>query len=225
MIAATSNYTQHPKRATMRLILVRHGETPWNVTLQYQGQANVPLNERGHEQARRVAERLRRLEPQVLYSSDITRAWQTAEIIGAAVGRTPVPMPELREIDVGQWEGLTPEELYRRFPDHMAEYRRDPARTVRLGGESYAQLQARALVALNHIQATHAQGTIVVAVSHGGTIRALLCHVIGLDLANFGRMWLDNGSLTELRLGRNGWRLMRLNDAAHVEEMVAEGGE
>lgn len=209
----------------MRLILVRHGETPWNVTLQYQGQANIPLNERGHEQARRAAERLRHLEVRALYSSDIARAWQTAETIGGALGLIPVPMPELREIDVGQWEGLTPEELYRRFPDHMAEYRRDPARTVRLGGESYAQLQARALVALNHIQERHDQGEIIVAVSHGGTIRALLCHVIGLDLANFGRMWLDNGSLTELRLGRNGWRLMRLNDAAHVEEMVAEGGE
>jgi broad specificity phosphatase PhoE len=136
-----------------------------------------------------------------------------------------VALPELREIDVGQWEGLTPEELYRRFPDHMAEYRRDPARTVRLGGESYAQLQARALIALQQIQDQHQHGDIVAAVSHGGTIRALLCHVIGLDLDRFGRMWIDNGSLTELRLGRNGWRLMRLNDNAHVEEMIAEGGE
>jgi len=209
----------------MRLIFVRHGETPWNVTLQYQGQGNVPLNERGQEQARRAAERLRRFEVAALYSSDIVRAWQTAEIVGAALGRTPVAMPELREIDVGQWEGHTPEELYRRFPDHMAEYKRDPARTVRIGGESYAQLQARALVALTYLQETHQQGETIVAVSHGGTIRALLCHVIGLDLGLFGRMWLDNGSLTEFRLGRNGWRLMRLNDAAHVEGIIAEGGE
>ncbi|GAB4435404.1 MAG: histidine phosphatase family protein [Chloroflexi bacterium OHK40] len=209
----------------MRLLFVRHGETPWNVTLQYQGQANIPLNERGHEQARRVAARLAPLGAVALYSSDLARAWQTAETIGATLGLAPVAMPELREIDVGQWEGLTPEELYRRFPDHMAEYRRDPARTVRIGGESYAQLQARALVALNRLQETHRQGDVVVAVSHGGTIRALLCHVIGLDLANFGRMWLDNGSITELRLGRNGWRLMRLNDAAHVEGLIAEGGE
>jgi broad specificity phosphatase PhoE len=209
----------------MRIILVRHGETPWNVTLQYQGQANVPLNERGLEQARRAAQRLAPYGATGLYSSDITRAWQTAEVIGAALGLRPTAVPELREIDVGQWEGLTPEELYRRFPDHMAEYRRDPARTVRLGGESYAQLQARALVALTRIQEAQQQGDVVVAVSHGGTIRALLCHVIGLDLGNFGRMWLDNGSLTELRLGRNGWRLMRLNDNAHVEDMVAEGGE
>lgn len=209
----------------MRLILVRHGETPWNVTLQYQGQGNVPLNERGREQARRAAARLARYGVGALYSSDVVRAWETAELIGTTLGLSPRAMPELREIDVGQWEGLTPEELYRRFPDHMAEYRRDPARTVRLGGESYAQLQERALVALNQIQAHHEADAVVAAVSHGGTIRALLCHVIGLDLGNFGRMWLDNGSLTELRLGRNGWRLMRLNDNAHVEEMIAEGGE
>jgi broad specificity phosphatase PhoE len=209
----------------MRLIFVRHGETPWNVTLQYQGQGNVPLNERGQEQARRAAARLARYEVAALYSSDIVRAWQTAEIVGEALRLAPQAMPELREIDVGQWEGLTPEELYRRFPDHMAEYKRDPARTVRLGGESYAQLQERALLALTRLQESHRQGETVVAISHGGTIRALLCHVIGLDLGLFGRMWLDNGSLTEFRLGRNGWRLMRLNDNAHVEDMVAEGGE
>ncbi|WP_129671709.1 histidine phosphatase family protein [Candidatus Chloroploca sp. Khr17] len=209
----------------MRLILVRHGETPWNVTLQYQGQGQVPLNERGREQARRAADRVARYGATALYSSDLARAWESAELIGAVIGQTPVAMPQLREIDVGQWEGLTPEELYRRFPDHMAEYRRDPARTVRLGGESYAQLQARALQALMQIQEQHKPDDVVVAVSHGGTIRALLCHVIGLDLANFGRMWLDNGSLTELRMGRNGWRLLRFNDNAHVEDMVAEGGE
>ena len=134
-------------------------------------------------------------------------------------------MPQLREIDVGQWEGYTPEELYRRFPDHMREYERDPARTVRIGGESYAQLQQRALVALTQIEEQHQQGDTVLIVSHGGTIRAVLCHVIGLDLIYFGRMWLDNGSFTELRNGSNGWRLLRLNDAAHLEGTDLASGE
>ena len=209
----------------MRIIFVRHGETEWNVTLQYQGHAGVPLNERGFEQARISAERLRRLEATALYASDVVRAWQTAETIGQLLKLTPKPMPDLREIDVGQWEGLTPEELYRRFPEHMREYERDPARTVRIGGESYAQLQARALLALQAIEAAHGPDETVIAVSHGGTIRALLCHIIGLDLINFGKMWLDNGSFTELRRGRSGWRLTRLNDAAHLVGTVYEGGE
>ena len=100
----------------------------------------------------------------------------------------------------------------------MQAFARDPARTVRLGGESYAQLQQRALTALTTILAAHPGDTTVLAVSHGGTIRAMLCHVIGLDLAHFGRLWIDNGSLTELRHGAHGWRLLRLNDAAHLEE-------
>lgn len=209
----------------MRLILIRHGETDWNVTLKYQGQSQVPLNAQGRRQAELTAERLRRLQATALYASDITRAWETGMIIGAALNITLQPMPELREIDVGQWEGLTPEELYRRFPEHMAEYERDPARTVRLGGESYAQLQSRSLVALKRIQETYKLNDTILAVSHGGTIRALLCHVIGLDLIYFGRLWLDNGSLTELRYKENGWRLVRLNDAAHLEGLTREGGE
>lgn len=209
----------------MHIIFIRHGETDWNSSLRYQGHGMIPLNQRGRDQARKAGERLKRYGATALYTSDITRAAETAAIIGDIVGLEAQPMPNLREIDVGQWEGLTPEELYRRYPDHMREYDRDPARTVRLGGESYAQLQERALAALNDIQAAHPGDETVLAVSHGGTIRALLCHVIGLDLINFGRMWLDNGSFTELRSSTSGWRLLRLNDAAHLEGMVFAKGE
>jgi alpha-ribazole phosphatase len=209
----------------MRLILIRHGETEWNATLRYQGHSDIPLNERGREQARITGGRLARYEATALYTSDILRAVETATLIGESVKLPPQTLPDLREIDVGQWEGLTPEELYRRYPDHMREFERDPARTVRLGGESYAQLQARALNALNAIHAAHRSDETVLAVSHGGTIRALLCHVIGLDLIYFGRMWIDNGSLTELRYGSHGWRLIRLNDAAHLEGMGLAKGE
>lgn len=209
----------------MRLIFIRHGETEWNASLRYQGHANIPLNERGRAQARAAAERLSQANAVAIYTSDLERAAETAAIIGAPLGLQPEVMPQLREIDVGQWEGYTPEELYRRFPDHMREYERDPARTVRIGGESYAQLQQRALVALNQIEEKHQQGDTVLIVSHGGTIRAVLCHVIGLDLIYFGRMWLDNGSFTELRNGASGWRLLRLNDAAHLEGTDLASGE
>jgi alpha-ribazole phosphatase/probable phosphoglycerate mutase len=209
----------------MRLLFIRHGETEWNATLRYQGKANIPLNERGRAQARAAADRLARYGATALYTSDLARAAETADLIGQHLGLQPIPMPELREIDVGHWEGYTPEELYRRFPEHMREYDRDPARTVRLGGESYAQLQQRALIALKQIQQAHRPNDTILAVSHGGTIRSLLCDVIGLDLAHFGRMWLDNGSLTELRLGSHGWRLLRLNDAAHLEGTDLASGE
>lgn len=156
----------------MRLILVRHGETDWNAALRYQGQANVPLNRRGREQAKLLAARLKPRGAVALYTSDLARAQETAEILGAELKLTPQALPDLREIDVGQWEGLTPEELYRRFPDHMRQYECDPARTVRIGGESYLQLQERALRALKQIENNHSSDQVVIAVSHGGTIRA-----------------------------------------------------
>lgn len=211
----------------MRLLLIRHGETDWNVTLQYQGHAPIPLNEQGRRQAHRVADRLaRRGDATALYASDIARAWETAAIISAAVGLSPQPIPELREIDVGQWEGLTPDELHQRYPDHMREYEQDPAHTVRLGGESYAQMQSRVLAGIQRLQETHHLDETVLAVSHGGAIRTLICHVLNLDLHYFGRMWLDNGSITELRYTtKYGWRLIRLNDAAHLEGKMVEGGE
>jgi phosphoserine phosphatase len=201
----------------MRLILIRHCETDTNAALRYGGQANVPLNERGRAQAQMTGARLARTSAAALYTSDIARAAQTAEIVGAAVGLAPQPLPELREIDVGQWEALTPEELYRRFPDHMQAFAHDPARLVRAGGESYAQLQQRALTALDTIRAAQPGNTTALAVAHGGVIRALLCHVIGLGLADFGHLRLDEGSLTELHHGAHGWRLIRLNDAAHLD--------
>jgi alpha-ribazole phosphatase len=199
----------------MNLLLVRHGETEWNATLRYQGHAQIPLNQRGRTQAMRVGERLAAENVVALYTSDLLRAHETATIVGEALKLRAEALPDLREIDVGQWEGLTPEELYRRYPEHMQEFDRDPARTVRLGGESYAQLQQRALQALQLIETRHSDGT-VVAVSHGGTIRALLCHVIGLDLGYFGRIWLDNGSISELRYRKGSWRLLGLNDRCHL---------
>jgi alpha-ribazole phosphatase/probable phosphoglycerate mutase len=96
---------------------------------------------------------------------------------------------------------------------------------VRLGGESYAQLQARVLRAFTQIEAAHRTGETIIVVSHGGSIRALFCHIIGLDLVNFGKLWLDNGSLSEIVRGRSGWRLLRMNDVAHLEDLVVEGGE
>lgn len=202
----------------MRLIFVRHGETDWNASLRYQGHAQIPLNDRGRWQATRAAERLSSRPIASIYASDLIRAWETATIIGKATQQTPQELSDLREIDVGHWQGLTPAELEERFPEHMQAYEHDPANTIRLGGESYAQLQERALRAFHQMTEQHASGDTVVAVSHGGTIRTVVCHVIGLDLKRFGQMWLDNGSITELELRPKGWRLLRLNDAAHLEE-------
>jgi alpha-ribazole phosphatase/probable phosphoglycerate mutase len=207
----------------MRLILVRHGETAWNAERRYQGHHPIPLNERGRSQARRAGQRLSR-EPliQALYASDIARAWETAALIGASIGREPEPLPDLREINDGEWAGLTPDELLERFPEHMAAMRQAPDVTARLGGESYAQMQIRLVRAFERLAGLHRSQT-VVAVSHGGAIRSLVCHLLGAPLAHFGRLWIDNGAFVEIIAHGDEWRVLRLNDAAHLDGVFAEG--
>ncbi len=213
----------------MRLLLIRHGETALNAERRYMGHAPTPLNTTGREQARLVGERLARLGAAALYTSDLPRAAETAAIIGATADLTPQPMAGLREIDVGHWYGLNVAEIAAQHQENYAEYLREPAATVRIGGESYTQLQIRAVAAIAAIAARHQIGETLLVVSHGGTIRTLLCHALGLELRHFQRLWIDNAAISELVLAGttadDEWRAMRYNDTAHLDGMALASGE
>ena len=99
------------------LILARHGETDWNRDGIWQGHGDPPLNELGRRQAAELAERMADVEIEALYSSDLRRAYETAEIVGRAKGVEITADPDLREMDVGSWSGLTTEEIATRFPE------------------------------------------------------------------------------------------------------------
>ncbi len=209
----------------MRLMLVRHGETAWNAVRRYQGHHPVALNERGRWQAQQAGRRLARCGAAALYASDIARAWETAELIGVATGLVPHAWPAFREINDGDWVGLTPEELEQRYPEHMAAMRASPAQTMRLNGESYAQLQQRMIVGFEQLAARHPHDTLI-AVSHGGAIRALVCFLLDAPLENFGRLWIDNGGFAEIvSMPTGGWRVLRVNDVAHLLDSDVATGE
>jgi broad specificity phosphatase PhoE len=169
-----------------RIFLVRHGETDWNLTRRLQGHSDRPLNETGREQARSLAAQLATEEIEAVYSSDLSRAEETARIIAEARGLDVTTLPELRERHFGSWEGLTDEEIHQRFPEEIAD-------GVLGDGESRGELDGRVLRALNRIADQHSESTVVV-VSHGGPLRAVLrhcgsdgvdqianCHVIRLE--------------------------------------------
>lgn len=145
------------------LLLVRHGETDWNAQRRWQGNADVPLNERGREQARRLADSFVEDGVDAIYASDLARARETAEILAARLGLPVVVDPDLREIDVGSREGLTGEEVGVREWD----------------GESKEAHRDRTLRALARIVAGH-PGSRVLVVAHGGTLRRMHEHV-GLE--------------------------------------------
>jgi broad specificity phosphatase PhoE len=185
------------------IFLVRHGATEWNHSKRAQGQADVALDEAGYRQAVAAAEELSHVPVDAVYSSDLERAYATAEPIARTHGVEVRTDPAFREIDQGEWEGLHVDEIRRRWPEHWG-----PARhwTARPGGESPAQVRARALEGLARVVAAHPEGTAVV-VSHGGTIRWLSAEALGYDDRRSARIrGLGNGAIVrvtgELRDGR-----------------------
>ena len=150
------------------ILLARHGETDWNREGRWQGWADPPLNDTGREQARRLAGELRPMRFDAVYSSDLRRAHETAEILAAPHGAPVVVDTGLREIDVGSWSGLTRAEIAEQFPDGR-----------RPDGETHEEHGARVREAVARIARAHLGGRILL-VGHGGTIRAI--HDVITDL-------------------------------------------
>jgi broad specificity phosphatase PhoE len=146
------------------LLLVRHGETDWNAERRWQGHADVPLSERGRDQAERLAEELENARVDAVYSSDLSRARETAEIVGARLGVPVVLDPDLREIDVGSREGLT-------WPETQGRTEWD--------GELREAHAKRILGAMARIAERH-PGERVLVVTHGDSMRRVHEH-LGLD--------------------------------------------
>ena len=168
------------------LLLVRHGETDWNADGRLQGQTDRPLSEFGRRQARQLADELAAEELEAIYASDLSRARETAEMVGERLGLATVLDPDLREKDWGTWEGLTAVERDR----------------VEFVGESTEAHQERILHALRRIAERHPGGRVLV-VTHGGSMRRVQTAALGMALPvveNCGR-WLcawENGSFRAL---------------------------
>lgn len=163
--------------------LVRHGQTDWNLNGIYQGQSDIPLNETGIQQARDLAVELRQTRFQRIYSSDLDRARQTAEIIAAELGVPVVVDARLREINQGIWEGKTIDYVRQTY---QPDFSRNPKyiTTPRAeGAESLAEVLARMVEAANAYYAAHPRGRIILA-THGLSAAALYCVVKGIDLVD-----------------------------------------
>lgn len=171
---APSSAARPPDPSTSRrLVVVRHGQTEWNVAGRYQGHADIPLDEEGEAQAAALAETLADLAPDLVVSSDLQRAVRTAAPLAARAGLVPILDRRLREVDVGAWEGLTAEEALARFPVEYTAWRSGED-VVRGGGETRAAGGARAAEALCEHAERIRPGGLLVAVSHGMVLRAAL---------------------------------------------------
>jgi probable phosphoglycerate mutase len=197
--------------------LIRHGETDWNLHGRWQGHTDIPLNEGGRAQARRLAARLRAEQARfdAIYSSDLQRAWETAGALGGALDLVVRPLPALREINVGSWSGLTGAEVQAQDGDTYARYRSGED-VARGGGERFLDLYTRVVAAIEQL-ADQQPGRTLALVTHGGPVRALLMHAArdkdGLDVRH---VHIGNTSISVLIGDRSGWELGPINDMAHL---------
>ena len=204
---------------TTTVLLARHGQSDWNAAGRWQGHADRPLSERGREQARELAARLAEFTLDAIYSSDLSRARQTAEAVAKVQKLEVVTVPELREVDVGSWEGLTRDEARKRFPD---DFRRWQAGGVGWqDGETYVEMSRRVVGAIRSLAARHEGGRILV-VGHGGPIRAVHAEALGLDVETYRRLRAvePNARLSAVCVERG--RLSELCPAERIDELLAE---
>jgi probable phosphoglycerate mutase len=203
------------------LLLVRHGESTWNHEHRIQGQLDPPLSDEGRRQASQLGRRLAGRTFSGFYSSDLRRAAETSSLVGGELGIEPTPMPELREIYLGLWEGLRTDELATRFPRVWASWSDEPDWDLVPGGEGSARFEARVDAAMDSIFERHETGDILV-VTHGGVIQVALHRVIGRPARGIFAFRIQNASVSVIE--RRSGRLVvgGVNDIGHLEAAPGE---
>ncbi len=194
---------------------MRHGESTWNREHRIQGQLDPPLSEHGRAQAELVARRLAARPPEAIYTSDLKRALETAAPIGALTGVPVQPMAELREIFLGEWEGLHTTELAERFPDAWAAWTGEPNWDVVPGGEGAAAFEARIGAALDAVMHRHPHGDAIV-VTHGGVIQIALHRIVGKPSRGLFPFRISNASITVIEKRDGRVVIAGVNDIGHL---------
>lgn len=185
-------------------MLWRHGQTTYNAERRFQGQSDIPLNDVGREQARRAARYIAAMKPDAIFSSDLSRAAETAAILARLTGLTVQPDKDLRERGGGSWEGKTADEIRAEFPEAFASW-------APVDGETSASVADRASLALERIADGLPGGSLAVVVSHGGALGFGAARLLGIpdDLRALGPFGNCCWSVLSRRYGR--WRLVEHN--------------
>jgi probable phosphoglycerate mutase len=202
------------------LILIRHGETDWNLQHRFQGQIDVPLNARGLAQAERLAERLAKEAIDALACSDMQRARQTASPTALRLSLAPDAIPGLREQGFGVLEGLALHEILEQHPREWDQWRRHDPDYALPGGENVRSFHARVIAAVLALGAQHPHRRIAV-VTHGGALDMVYRTALGLPLDGPRTCPIPNAGLNRLRVVGERIEIIAWADDAHVADLGA----
>jgi probable phosphoglycerate mutase len=205
-----------------RVVLLRHGRTDWNATGRFQGQLDSPLDVIGRAQAAAAAVAVAPMRPDVIVSSDLSRARDTADTVAAECGLGVEIDPRLREIYLGAWEGITRTEARTQYTEEYARWQTgEDAR--RGGGETYAEVGARCVECIDEWLVKLGPGSLVLAVTHGSAARATIGTMLGMDPDTWWRLApLSNCRWSLLADIGRGWRLEEHNAGSPPEEETGD---
>ena len=202
------------------LVLVRHGETSWNVEGRIQGHTDIALNALGEAQAEAVGKRLAREQFDAVYSSDLMRAYRTARPAIPDPDRTIIKDRRLRERHLGVLQGLTGEEAMAGQPAAWKAFKsRNPDLALE-GGESLGEFSRRVVGFVEDILAKHT-GSRILAVTHGGILDTAYRHALGMPLSAARDFPIYNASVNVLCHDRHGWRIESWGDVSHLPQELA----
>jgi broad specificity phosphatase PhoE len=204
--------------ATTEILLIRHGHVPWLEPMRFRGRADLKLSDQGVAQAEATARQIAsRWQPSAAYASPLSRTLRTAQIIAEPL-RLPVQsMDGLIDIDYGEWQGLTVEEVEQRWSAELSLWHRRPDLVQIPGGETLQQVLVRIVEALRTVVGRHPQATVVL-VAHDSVNRVILLHALELALARYRQLGQDPCAINRIEASAEGLLVHAMNETGHLHE-------
>jgi broad specificity phosphatase PhoE len=206
---------------TTSIYLVRHGQTAWNREEVFRGRTDVPLNETGLKEAILTGEYFKRLELHAIYSSPLSRAWETAQRIAQFHPLEVQPLDGLMDMSFGGWEGHSLKEIREKDEGRYRMWREEPHRLELPGGETLGQVRVRTMAALEEVIQGHPEKTLVF-VSHRVINKVLICGILGIDNSHFWQIGQDTTAINLIQYRNGKYVLAFMNETCHLKPLQNE---
>ncbi len=202
-----------------KIFLIRHGQSEWNKLYKIQGQQDTMLTDLGRKQAVRIGSRLINENVDIIFTSDLARAFDTANIISGIINKPLVVSQDIREINFGKWEGLTLQNIKEMYRDEYSLWLKEPDRLEIEGAETLKKLEARIMNWINNIIMESRENNIAI-VSHSATLKTIILGLLGIDISHYKNITLHNVSLSIVECREYNNVLTMLNDTSHLKELL-----
>ena len=206
-----------------RIYLIRHGQTDSNSGKMFQGQMNTPLNINGLDQAKQMAEYMKGIHLDAIYSSSLMRARMTAAPLAMAKNMAYRPMDLLMETNFGDWEGVSFKQLHQEHPVEMMTFLEKPGDFVPPHGEGFAHAQKRVIQGVEQILAKEGHDKDIAIVAHGGVIRLMLCYFLDIPLNSLWKMAIRNVSVSTVYDSQGYFMVESVNDDHFLKQVTSQG--